>query len=283
MPLPLAAALQVGSAALGVIKGVGSFFGAKSDEQKAQDELKKLKDPFYKIQNEYIQNRDIAGNLASGGLPESTKNYVTQEAQRGLGTSLAALGQNGGGVNDVARLNDVYMNSIDKVAAEDAQAKLGNIQNFFNANKELAGQKTIQWTLNEYRPFERKLKEITQRIGAAKQNQNTGLNTAISSVGAAGTALSNNDLMNKLFGKKTMNAGSQNADAPNASKGMEAVGDGSSTNQFDINSTGFTDAERAEYKKSGNLYADNQSQDIYNPSVNPFAPNGFWDGNQWVP
>ena len=272
MPLPLAAALQVGSAALGVIKGVGSFFGAKSDEQKAQDELKKLKDPFYKIQNEYIQNRDIAGNLASGGLPESTKNYVTQEAQRGLGTSLSALGQNGGGVNDVARLNDVYMNSIDKVAAEDAQAKLGNIQNFFNQNKELAGQKTIQWTLNEYRPFERKLKEITQRIGAAKQNQNTGLNTAISSVGAAGTALSNNDLMSKLF------ANNQGAvDAP-TSKLVTQVDVPSANDVRTVPNIKIQPQDNP-----NNQTQQQQTVDRTDPNNNPFAPNGFWDGNEWIP
>jgi len=271
--LTLGAALQVGSAALGVIKGVGSFFGAKSDEQKAQDELKKLKDPFYKIQNEYIQNRDIAGNLASGGLPESTKNYVTQEAQRGLGTSLAALGQNGGGVNDVARLNDVYMNSIDKVAAEDAQAKLGNIQNFFNANKELAGQKTIQWTLNEYRPFERKLKEITQRIGAAKQNQNTALNTAISSVGAAGTALSNNDLMSKLFSN---NQGA--VDTP-TSKVVTQV-DVPSAN--DVRTVPNIQIQ-PQANPNNQQQQSQQNVDRSDPNNNPFAPGGFWDGNEWVP
>jgi hypothetical protein len=271
MPIPLAAALEVGSAVGGAIKGIGTFFGAKSDEQKAQDELRKLKDPFYKIQNEYIQNRDIAGNMASGGLPESTKNYVTQEAQRGLGTSLSALGQNGGGVNDVARLNDVYMNSIDKVAAEDAQAKLGNIQNFFNANKEVAGQKTIQWTLNEYRPFERKLKEITQRIGAAKQNQNTGLNTAISSVGAAGTALSNNDLMNKLFA---------NNKAPSINvqpSGVQSV---------DVPTPDYRTASSVQIPQQANTNNNQQQQqsvDRSDPNNNPFAPGGFWDGNEWVP
>jgi len=273
MPLPLAAALQVGSAALGVIKGVGSFFGAKSDEQKAQDELKKLKDPFYKIQNEYIQNRNIAGNLASSGLPESTKNYVTQEAQRGLGTSLSALGQNGGGVNDVARLNDVYMNSIDKVAVEDAQAKLGNIQNFFNANKEVAGQKTIQWTLNEYRPFERKLKEITQRIGAAKQNQNTGLNTAISSVGAAGTALSNNDLMNKLFANNKVQGQGQDGNI------IADVTPITSASQRTQGATIPSVVNRNTIAQNQVNVADNPSD----PSNNPYAPGGYWDGQQWVP
>lgn len=276
-------AIQVGSAALNGIKGIATLFGAKSDEEKAREELSRLETPFYKIQNEYIQNRNIAGNMASSGLPDATKNYYTTEAQRGLGSGLNAVMTAGGDPNDVNRLLDVYNQSINRVGMEDAQTRVGNIQNFFNLNKELAGQKTMQWTLNEYAPYERKLKEITNRIAAAKQNQNTGFNDIIGSTSAAGTAISNNDLMNKLFAKKTMNAGNQNSDAPNASRGMEAVGDGSSTNQFDINSTGFTDAEKAEYKKSGNLYADNQSQDIYNPSVNPFAPNGHWDGNQWVP
>ncbi len=198
--LTLGAALQVGSAAVGAVKGVADFFSANSEMKRAEEERKKLVQPFYKIQNEYFQNRNIAASNAESGLPESTKNYLTQESQRGFGTALGATQANGGmGGNDAGRLYDTYLNHLDKTAAEDAQAKIGNINMFMTANKDLAGQKTTKWALDEYKPYERKLKEITQRIAAAKMNKNNALNMAIGSAGAAGTALSNNDLMNKLF------------------------------------------------------------------------------------
>lgn len=206
--MPLGGSLSVASTALGVVKGVGDFFGAKSEEKRAQEELARLKTPFYKIQNEYTQNRDIAANLAGSGLPDATKNYLTTESQRGLGSSIAGTTQNGGSPNDAARLYEIYQNSIDKTAASDANARIGNIQNFMNVNKELAGQKTMKWTLDEYQPYQRKLKELTQRIGAAKQNQNNALNAGISSLSAGGTALSNNYLMSQLFGNRSQGGNS---------------------------------------------------------------------------
>ena len=201
--MPLAEALQVGSAVLGAVKGISSLFGAKSDEQKAQEELAKLKTPFYKVQDEFYQNRNIAADLAQGGLPDTSKNYYTTEAQRGLASTISGMNRAGGdgSPNDAGNYLDVYLRNINRVAAQDAETKLANIQNFINLNREVAGQKITQFTLNELRPYERRLKELTNRIAAAKQNQNNAWNTAIGSVSAAGTALSNADLMAKLFSK----------------------------------------------------------------------------------
>ena len=201
--LTLGTALQVGSAIGGAVKGIGSLFGAKSDEQKAQEELAKLKTPFYKVQDEFYQNRNIAADLAQGGLPDTSKNYYTTEAQRGLASTISGMNRAGGdgSPNDAGNYLDVYLRNINRVAAQDAETKLANIQNFINLNREVAGQKITQFTLNELRPYERRLKELTNRIAAAKQNQNNAWNTAIGSVSAAGTALSNADLMAKLFSK----------------------------------------------------------------------------------
>lgn len=265
-------AIQVGSAALSGIKGIASLFGAKSEEEKAREELSRLKDPFYKIQDEFIQNRNIAGNMASSGLPDATKNYYTTEAQRGLGSGLNAVMTAGGSPNDVNRLLDVYNNSINKVAVEDAQARVQNIQNFMNVNRELAGQKVTQWSLNEYAPYQRKLKEITERIGAAKQNQNNAFNSIIGSVSAAGTAISNNDLMNKLFGKK----------GEAGSSGMERI----NVNMQPVQIPPMQQATTIQPVTLPNMQQNTQGQDIdiYNPNVNPYAPNGgYWDGSQWVP
>ena len=265
-------AIQLGSTVLNAIKGIGSLFGGKSEEEKAREELSRLKTPFYKIQDEYIQNRNIAGSMASSGLPDSTKNYYTTEAQRGLGSSLNAVMTAGGNPNDVNRLLDVYNNSINKVAAEDAQEKIKNIQNFMNVNREVAGQKTMQWSLNEYTPYQRKLKEITERIGAAKQNQNNAFNNIIGSVSAAGTALSNNDLMSRLFGNKTSSS-SEIGRVTDVTAPVNA-----------IPSPAFPKPAIQPVNLPNLQQSNNQNADIYNPNVNPYAPNGgFWDGNQWVP
>jgi hypothetical protein len=192
-------AFTVGSSILGAGKSIIDSINAKKERQRIQEEINRLQMPFYKIQNEYYQNRDISGQLAAQGLPSSTQNYYTTEAQRGLGTSINYLTQAGGDATDAANLFSAYDRSIDKIAAQDAVMKIGNIQNFMNYNKELAGQKTMKWALDEYQPYQRKLKELTERMYAAKVNQNNALNTAIGAASATGTALSNADLLNRLF------------------------------------------------------------------------------------
>lgn len=195
--MPLGTALSVASTAAGAIKGTVDYFKERAVQKKAEEELSRLKQPFYKIQDEYTQNRNISANNI--GLPEETKNYYTTEAQRGVGAGISAINQGGGSPNDLSGLFSAYDNSLNKVAANDAASRVQGIQNFMQANKELAGQKTMKWSLDEYQPWQRKLKEITERIAASKVNQNNALNTAIGVTSSAGTALSNNDLMNQLF------------------------------------------------------------------------------------
>jgi len=195
--MPLGTALALGSAAAGLVKGTFDYFKERKAQKKAEEELSRLKQPFYKVQDEYSQNRNIAANNI--GMADETKNYYTTEAQRGLGAGISAINQGGGSPNDVAGLFSAYDNSINKTAAQDAQMRVSGIQNFMQANKDLAGQKTMKWSLDEYQPWQRKLKEITERIASSKVNQSNSIGTAIGSAGAAGTALSNNDLMKQLF------------------------------------------------------------------------------------
>lgn len=191
--------IAAGAAVVGVGTSVWKGIQAGKEKRRAQEEISKLKQPFYKVQDEYNQNRRIAANNI--GLPDSNKNFYTTEAQRGVGAGVSGINQAGGSPNDVTDLFSAYDRSLDKTAAMDAEQKIMGIQNFMNTNKEVAGQQTIKWSLDEYQPWQRKLKEITERVGAAKVNQNNAVNSALGYTSAAATAFSNNDLMNKLFPK----------------------------------------------------------------------------------
>ena len=192
--MPISGLLIGGAVAqtgLGIAKSLEGF----SDAKKAKQEMDNLKTPFYKIQDEYQQNRDIAAQQAQQGMGSAQRDYQTQEAQRGLGAGIGATLQGGGDVNNIGRLLQGYNQSIGATAANDAQMHLENINRFFERNKDLAGQKTMQWSLNEYQPYERKLNELKQRMAAAKQNEFGGLSDAISGVSAAGTGLQNTNLL----------------------------------------------------------------------------------------
>ncbi len=180
---------------LGVLSGVAKSIFGGSQVKKANRELARLKTPFYKIQDEYYQNKNMAAQAAQGGLAQSAKDYYTTESQRGLGAGLNALTTGGGSPNDVSRLFDTYNRSISRVAAEDSAKRLENIRYFMDAQKDLAGQKTTQLTINEYQPYQNKLKELTQRKAAGQQNIYAGIDQAIGSAAATATSLTNYDLM----------------------------------------------------------------------------------------
>jgi hypothetical protein len=201
---PTGGYLTAASDVLSSVEGGIELFSNLAKEKKDKAALASLHPAFYKIQDEYYQNRNLTSNLAQGGLPSSTKDYLTGETQRGLSAGISGTLQSGSAdPNAIAKLFSGYNNNaIDKTAAEDADQKIKNIQYFMKANSDLAGQKTTQWALNEYQPTQEKKKQLNENIAAEQKNVAAGANQLLGSVGATGTSLSNNSLLNNRY-KKT--------------------------------------------------------------------------------
>ena len=199
MPLPLlvAAAPAIFSAG----KGAYDIISGNSKYDKAKKEMESLTRPFYKIQDEYNQNRNIAANRASQGYSDAELNYLTNENERGLGAGISALSQGGGGSNDLAKILDTYNRTAARTAAEDAQVHTQNIAAFFNANKDLAGQKTIQWHENEYQPWADKQSLLSNQMNIAQKTKDQGWNSIISGISGALTAGINKDMLPPGVGK----------------------------------------------------------------------------------
>ena len=195
MPIP---AIAPAIAAAGANAGMAIYSAIQLKKDKA--ELSRLTPAFYKIQDEYFQNYNQAASDAQSGLTQGSKDYYTDEVSRGLGTGISGVLSAGGGPNDIAGLFDKYQRGIRGVAAEDSQKQLENIRYFMSTAKDLAGQKTIQWGVNEYQPYQNKLKELTQRIAADKQNIWGGIQGVVGAGQAAVTAGQNDSLLKGLFG-----------------------------------------------------------------------------------
>lgn len=186
MPLTASAVIGAASEVGGIVEGVAQAFGGSKAKRKKEEELSKLKRPFYKIQDEYYQNKNLTGINAETGLPTATKDYYTTEAQRGLGAGINAIEVAGGDPNNISKLYDTYERGISKVASEDADAHVKNLQYFMTANKDLAGQKNIAFGVNELQPYEQKVKQLTEDIKAEEQNKWNGINTALGSLSGLG-------------------------------------------------------------------------------------------------
>jgi hypothetical protein len=288
----------VAVAGLIVTGGSAIYKGVKAGNAKKANEklLANTKMPFYKIQDEYQQNRNIAANLAGGGLPDSTKNYLTTEAQRGFSAATSASNQLGGSPNDIGRLYEIYNRSIDKTAAQDAEIKINNIQNYMNVNKDLAGQKTMQWTLNELRPYERKVKQLTGNIAAEQQNVNNAVNEGASAVSSYAVGRANSNLMRDLFRNNagtTVNGQVDTVPELQYNQPTNNVAQGNPTSfiapnqttwaqQTDINGNPLQNTPVMPQQQNQSQPA-TQIEGINDPNLNPFGEgNGFWDGTKWV-
>lgn len=179
-------------------KGIYDVVKHGSDYNKMKAEMDKMQRPFYEVQKEYEQNRDITASMAGQGLPTATKDYYTTEAQRGLGTALGAAEMLGGTPNATNELLDTYMRNIGSTAAQDAMARTQNINEFIKRNSELAGQKTIQWHTNKMQPYMDKMAYLSGQMNIAKQAQNQGWNTIISGATGALTGMQNQQLINAI-------------------------------------------------------------------------------------
>lgn len=190
---------QIASAIEGGILNTVQLFKSMADEKRDKAALSRLEKPFYQVQNEYYQNRNLAGGEAQGGIPAGVQDYYTQESQRGLGAGVSGTLQAGGGVNDIAKLFDIYDKGIDRTYAMSADQHSKNIQYFKDANKDLAGQLTTQWAINKYQPYQNKLKQLTGNIATDQQNAYAGAAGIVGSTSALGTGMENNKLLNDLL------------------------------------------------------------------------------------
>ena len=200
-------------AALGVLTGgaqaISSAIGLKKDRK----ELDRLKQPFYKVQDEYYRNNNQAAELASGGITQGAKDFYSDMAGRGLGAGISGVLQAGGSPNDISKIFDSYNTSIRKLGVDDAEAQINNIKYYHQTNRDLAGQKTQQWAINEYQPYQNKLKDLTERVAANKANIWKGIQGVVGSAQAGVTSMQNESLLNNLFkgaaGETTKGLGKQ--------------------------------------------------------------------------
>lgn len=140
--------------------------------------------PTFDIQKEYFDNQSLAQSMAQGGLTDKALDYYTTESRRGFTAGTDTSLQVGGSVNSINSLFDNYQRGLQEVAMKDSQLQTENMKYLIDRNKDLAGQKTQKWVLNEYEPYKDTAQAVAaMRAGGAK-NINTGLSTA-AGVGAS--------------------------------------------------------------------------------------------------
>ncbi len=121
-------AVAIVAAAIGAGISIYKVAHASHQEKVAKQEAERSRLPFYKIQNEFYQNANIANSQAQGGFTPAAKDLYSSEAERGYGTGVSGILAAGGSANDIAKLNDSFNRSLFNLSAADAEAQMKNIQ-----------------------------------------------------------------------------------------------------------------------------------------------------------
>jgi len=66
-----------------------------------------------------------------------------------------------------------------------------------SVNKDIAGQKTTKWSLDQDQPYKNNLAELKMTQQIADQNKWNGISETVGAIGSAGTAFSNANLIPK--------------------------------------------------------------------------------------
>ncbi len=186
-----------GSAIVAAGTGVYKVLHGAHQENKAKKAIAKQVNPFYNIQNEYYQNANTAGQYAQGGLPQATKDFYGKQSERGLSGGISGILQGGGTPDSISKLFGTYDDSLQRLSTADAQQHLENIKYFRDVNKDLAGQKTIQWANNIKGPHDNLIKQLNAAQVGGQATANEGLGDIISTASSYGTSRQNANLIPK--------------------------------------------------------------------------------------
>jgi hypothetical protein len=185
-----------------VAVGAGKLISGAISHHKDQKQLDALKQPFEQVQGEYFQNRNLAEQMAGQGLPYSEMQYLTQGAERGLGTGVKAAEMGGATPNDISMLLQGYNDNINKIGAQDAETHMNNIRYFMDVNKQLAEQKEKTWAVNELQPYEAKLKQLQTSVQTDTANEYGAFDSIASGVMSGFQGNQYKSLLNQLYGQK---------------------------------------------------------------------------------
>lgn len=165
------------------ILGLGQMGYGAYQKSKAKKWALSHPQPEYKTPSLYYDNLGLAEQQAQTGFTPETLNFLSQTMQQNQAQATNAVLQAGGGVNNVAQIYGNTNNSLRALGVEDEKLRLAKINQLYEARKDLAGQKMMEWKLNFFDKWKNEAAANAIKMGNANESINSGLNTTISAIG----------------------------------------------------------------------------------------------------
>lgn len=141
-------------------------------------QAKRNQRPEYNIPQEIQQNLNQAQLYAQQGLPMDVYNRAAGNIDRNAAFGLRSLGDRRSGIAGVSALNQSTNDAYSNLAMQDAQARMNNLAQLYNARGTMAGYRDKAFEINQMQPFMQRAQEAQALQGAGLQNIMRGLQGA---------------------------------------------------------------------------------------------------------
>ena len=158
--------------------------------------------PAYNIPQYNYDNLSLAESRAGTGLDASSKQYLTDNADRGLSTSLNTILRGGGDANSASSLYDTYLNNLGQVGLMDNQARVANMASLVNQRNRMSDLQDKAWMINTYGPYADKQQQIAQQKAYGQAQEDKGIGTIASAAESGFNAYNNSQDVNNLGQQK---------------------------------------------------------------------------------
>lgn len=155
----------------------------------ASNKIKKLlaQRTAYKTPEEYFDILNATQSMAQNGYDPVTLDYLTNQNDRSLSSSLSAATRLGADPNQLSALFDQSVQNIFKIGAENAQLNMKNFSRYLDAMDVIGQNKAAEWS-SEQDIIKDKLQAASAEKAAGIQNIGSAANAAISMSAASQTA-----------------------------------------------------------------------------------------------
>ncbi len=154
-------------------------------------QAKKNQRPNYEIPQEIEQNLNQAQLFAQQGMPMEQYNRAASSIDRNQAFGLRSMSDRRGGLVGLAGLNQGANDAYNNLAMQDAQMRMQNLSQLYNARGTMATYRDKAFDINQMQPFQ-------QRAAEAQALQGAGLRNIMGGLQGAGNVMSSQMMYNAM-------------------------------------------------------------------------------------
>jgi hypothetical protein len=174
--------MPAGGLLIGSAIGLGEFAYGEIQKHKylKQQAALAANRPTYAAAPEEQQSENLALSQANKGMSAASRQALTNNTDRTLGTLANATLMSGGNQNTVANIAGNVQNSYDQNALYDDRIRLQNLDNLQNSFARASAVHDKGYQLNQLQPWQNNMAAVNQQLNGANSVINSGFNTAAS-------------------------------------------------------------------------------------------------------